>query len=301
MSYVAACMLPGPEGPIVGLPLPVPRGPLAKLSRRVLRSLAKMAAADIRGAAEALRARHGLAPLGTSVTAFAGRMPLYLVPSTPAYDRHRRDLPASVRYVGPCEWDAADVPPPRWLADLPQDRPLIYVTEGTMHSKEPILLRAALRGLGTLPATVIATTGRHRDPAMLDAGTIPPNVRVERWVPHRALFARTDVVVTTGGTGTVLAGLSAGIPLVIVPTAWDQPENGWRVSEAGAGIRVAARRCTPDTIRGAVDRVLRDQSFRQNARRLAADFANHGGAARAADLLEELAGVTQRARGRRRA
>jgi len=290
MSYVAACMLPGPSGPIVGLPLPQPGGRLDRLGRRVLRSLARVVSADIRRAANGIRARHGLAPLADSVTAFAGEMPLYLVPSTPEYDRQRQDLPPSVRYVGPCEWDKpATASAPAWLADLPRDRPLVYVTEGTMHSKPPVLLRAALEGLASLPVRVIATTGKHRDPDSLGLGRIPANARVERWVPHSQLLPRADVVVTTGGTGTVLATLAAGVPIVVAPMAWDQPENGWRIVESGAGLRVAPRRCTPDAIRAAVNRVLHEPSFRQNARRMGQAFANYGGAAQAAELLEALA------------
>jgi UDP:flavonoid glycosyltransferase YjiC (YdhE family) len=108
-------------------------------------------------------------------------------------------------------------------------------------------------------------------------------------VPHGDLLPRTDVVVTTGGTGTVLGSLSAGVPLVVAPTAWDQPENAWRVAEAGAGIRLTPRQCTPKQVCNAVQRVLNDQSFRRNARRLATDFARYRGAAQAADLIEDLA------------
>jgi MGT family glycosyltransferase len=158
-----------------------------------------------------------------------------------------------------------------------------------MHSKPAILLKAALQGLASLPVQVVATTGRHRDPGALGLGVAPANARVEKFVPQSDLLPRTDVVVTTGGTGTVLAALSAGVPLVIVPTAWDQPENAWRVAESGAGIRLTPRQCTPDLIRRAVVRVLNDDSFSKNARRLKEDFAAYGGASQAADLLEGLA------------
>jgi MGT family glycosyltransferase len=289
MSYVAACMLPGPEGPIVGLPLRRPQGTAGRLQHRVLRSVAHLVATNVRRAADNVRARHGLPPVGMSVTAFAGTMPLYLVPSTPAFDRDRHDLPPSVRYVGPCAWDKpSTAPPARWLAELPRDRPLVYVTEGTMHSKPPLLLRAAIHGLASQPVQVIATTGQHRDPETLDLGAIPPNVRVERFVPHSDLLARADAVITTGGTGTVLASLAAGVPLVIVPMAWDQPENAWRVTEAGAGVRIAPSDCTPDAVRRAVTRVLDDERFRGHARRLGDDFRRRGGATEAAALLERL-------------
>lgn len=289
MSYVAACLLPGPEGPIVGVPLPRSTGSMSRAIRRVLRAVETIVAADFRRRADAVRIRYGLRPMRTSVTAFSGQMPLYLVPSTSLFDRQRSDLPRSVRYVGPCHWDRpSDVAPPPWLADLARDRPLVYVTEGTMHSKSAMVLRSALQGLATAPVRVVATTGRHRDPATLELGVVPANARVERFVPHSDLFPHTDLVVTTGGTGTTLSALSAGIPLVVVPTAWDQPENAWRVVEAGAGVRIPANRCTPDAVRSAVERILGDPSFARNARRLSADFARYRGAAAAADLLEEL-------------
>jgi UDP:flavonoid glycosyltransferase YjiC (YdhE family) len=97
-----------------------------------------------------------------------------------------------------------------------------------------------------------------------------------------------DVVVTTGGSGTVLAMLQAGVPLVVVPAAWDQPENAWRVADAGAGIRLAPRQCTPARLRASVEAVLHNPTYRGNAGRLAAAFKRYGGAAQAAGLLEEL-------------
>lgn len=290
MSYVAACMLPGPDAPILGLPLPRARGPFSRSSHRVLRSLMELASADMRRTANQLRARYSLPPIDTTVTAFTGQVPLYLVPSTPAFDRQRADLPKSVQYVGPCHWDPpGDNSSASWVADLPRDCAVVYVTEGTLHSKPPFLLRAALQGLSSLPVRVIATTGRHRDPAELGLGPIPSNARVERWVPHGELLPRTQVVITTGGTGTVLGSLSAGVPLVVAPAAWDQPENAWRVAEAGAGIRLAPRQCTPERIRHAVQRILTEHAFRQNARRLAADFSGYRGATQAAILLEDFA------------
>jgi MGT family glycosyltransferase len=237
-----------------------------------------------------LRQAHGLSPLRTSVTDFAGQMPLYLVPSSPEFDYQRDDLPSSVHYVGPCLWNKSrHEPSPEWLAQLSPDQPLVYVSEGTIHL-EPRVLRAAAQGLANLPLQVIMTTGRHRDPAKLDLGPRPlaPNIRVERWVPLDDLLRRLDAVVTVGGPGTLLAALQAGIPVVIVPFNWDHPETGWRVAETGAGIRLAPKECTPDRMRDAVERVLYEPSFRQNAQRLAASFARCGGPARAAELLEGL-------------
>jgi UDP:flavonoid glycosyltransferase YjiC (YdhE family) len=82
--------------------------------------------------------------------------------------------------------------------------------------------------------------------------------------------------------------LEAGVPLVVVPTEWDKPENAQRVVEAGAGVRLSPRRLTPARLRTAVERMLEDPSYRRNARRLSAGFARYRGPARAAELLESL-------------
>ena len=96
-------------------------------------------------------------------------------------------------------------------------------------------------------------------------------------------------MVTTGGAGTVMAALAAGAPLIVVPTEWDKFENAQRVVEAGAGLRLPLRHCTPERLRAAVERVLSEPAFRQNARRLAELFGRADGPGRAAELLETLA------------
>jgi MGT family glycosyltransferase len=288
-SYVAASILPGPEGPVLGVPLARPKNWYSRTGIRVLRTLIGLLTRDARVSANRLRQEYGLDPISGTVTEHAGQLPLYLIPSAPEFDRERSDLPPSVRYVGPCQWNGTSTEPtPDWIAELGQDRPVVYVTEGTMHEKGPLLLNAALDGLANNAIQVVMTTGRHREFGRSTNGTVPENIRIERWVDHNQLFPRVDVVVTTGGSGTVLAALTHGIPLVVVPTAWDQPENAWRVAEAGAGVRLPPGSCTPDALAAAVDRVLSEPLFRQNAERLSTVFSRYGGAAQAAWHLEEL-------------
>jgi MGT family glycosyltransferase len=286
-SFFAACLLPGPDVPLPGLGLPYPDNWHTRLIARVAGVGMDISARGVRHAADAIRRRYGLQPLAVPIIEFAAQAPLYLAASTPEFDYQRDHLPASVHYVGPCLWDKPlHEPAPAWLARLPQDRPLAYVTEGTASVRAPILLQAAAEGLADLPIQVVMTTGRHRDPAGLGLGPVSPNVRIERWVSHSDLFPKVSLVVTHGGSGTVLAALSVGVPLVIVPMQWDHAENAQRVARAGAGLCLAAHRCTPERLRAAVKRVLDEPSFRENAQRLAASFARYGGPGRAAELLE---------------
>ncbi len=293
LSVTAACMLPGPGAPTWGRGSPRPRNAWMRARYTLERNLVRDLSRGFRGQANALRQAYGLSALDCSVTEFAARMPLYLVPSTREYDYERRDLPPSVHYVGPCVWDKpATTPPPDWLLELGRARPLIYVTEATVGTSEPFLLKAAARALAGLPFDVVMTTGKQRNPAQLDLGALAGNIRVESYVPQSDLLPRTTVMVTLGGSGGVMAALKAGVPLVVVPTEWDRPENAQRVVECGAGLRIAAGKCTPERLGGAVERVMAEPSFRKNARRLSAVFAREEGPARAAELLESLSEST---------
>ena len=293
LSVLAACILPGPDAPFWGQGAPSPRNAIMRLQSRLQNRLLKWLSTGFRSHVSRMRKRYGLPALPCSVTEFAGQMPLYLVPSSPEYDYERRDLPPSVHYVGPCLWDKpSHASPSEWLARLPAGRPLIYVTEATIGTTEPFLLKAAISALQDLPVEVVITTGKQRNPDELGFGVLPRNVRVEAYVPQSDLLPKTAVMVTLGGSGGVLAALAAGVPLVIVPTEWDRPENAQRVVEAGAGLRLAPNRCTPERLRAAIERVLNEPIFRANAQRLARAFARYGGPAEAAELLEDLSAVS---------
>jgi|SRR5579871_971740 len=288
-AYVPFCTVPSPDVPPLGLGLPPATNWKSRLWTRLVRTVQDRMTANIRRSVDEVRRQYGLAPLTESISSLAGKMPLYLVAGTRDLDYGRTDLPSTVHYVGPCLWSKpAGSAPAAWLDELPAGKPVVHVTEGTVHAKKPLVLSAAARGLANLPVSVVMATGTQRQPSQLGLEPLAPNVRVERWVVYDHLLPRTDLVVTTAGAGTVYAALAAGIPLVMIPTEWDKPEVAQRVRKAGAGVVLSPERCTPQRLRAAVDQVLGDPSFRQNARRLAADFQRHGGPAEAAQLLENL-------------
>ncbi len=293
-SMLVGCSVPGPQVAPWGGGLPPPRTLVSRARAWVQGALIDLLFSGFHRTANEVRLRFGLPKLRGRVPDEYGRVPLFLVASTPELDYERTDLPPAVRYVGACVWKGGTAPIPAWLAELPRDRPVIHVTEGTIHTREPLLLRAATEGLRDLPMHVILTTGAHRRPDELDLGPRGPNIRVEQFVPHHALFPLTDVVVTTGGAGTVTTALLAGVPLVVVPTGWDLPENAQRVATSGVGLRLAARDCSPHRLRAAVERVLGDRSYRENARRVGEALRQRGGAEQAAVLIEDFAGTTER-------
>jgi UDP:flavonoid glycosyltransferase YjiC (YdhE family) len=87
--------------------------------------------------------------------------------------------------------------------------------------------------------------------------------------------------------------LAHGVPVVAVPFGRDQPEVARRVEVAGAGVRVPARRLTPERLRQAVHAAI---DRRAGAERIAAAFRAAGGAPAAAEALEQLMGVQPQVR-----
>jgi len=282
-------LIPGPDAPPWGFGLKPPRSRRDRAVAALLTRATDVVAAGMRRRIDEFRAADGLPPMGCSVNAFTGRLPLYLVPSLPELDYGRRDLSDRVHYTGYCLWHPPEEPErAAWLDALPRDRPWVHVTEGTSHHQEPYVLRAAARGLAGAPVEALLTTGRSRDPDALGLGPPAPNVHVARWLSHAELLPRCRAVVTTGGPATIMAALRAGVPLVVVPTTWDKPDNARRVVEAGVGVRLSARRCTPERLRAAVERVLDDPGYRVAAQRVSARLAEAPGPAGAAELLHTL-------------
>ncbi len=289
-SFVPGCMVPGPDAPPFGLGLPLPRTPWARLVSRMIAAGTSLSNRGFRREVNEIRAGFGLNPLQMSVTAYTGKLPLHIIPATREFDYNRHDLPATVHYVGPFTWNKPqNAGSSAWLDAIPRDLPWVHVTEGTVHNNRPFVLRAAAEGLPDLPVRVIMTTGSDRDPADLGLRNLAPNIHVGRWVSHTDLLPLTTLVVTTGGAGTVLATLLAGLPLISIPTDWDKPEVAQRVVESGAGLRLAPKDCSARRLRQLVERILKESNFRDNAQRLAQSFRSTRGADEAAELLESLA------------
>jgi MGT family glycosyltransferase len=160
--------------------------------------------------------------------------------------------------------------PDWWNGD---QRPLIYLTFGSVAPTMeffPGMYREAIDALASLPARVLVTIGRERDPAEL--GTLPANVHVERWVSQNDVMPYAAAMVCHGGSGTVTMGLAAGVPMVVVPLFADQSWNSERIAALGAGFELSGGPDAAPGIGEAVLRLLADPSYRDTAEGIAAQM-----------------------------
>ena len=172
----------------------------------------------------------------------------------------RRQLMRPVTNDGLVEGSALPLPQAR------VDAPLVYVTMGTVFNDAAPLGRA-VQAARSLDVRVLATVGPVADPAVL--GNQPAHVVVERYVPQTAVLPRCDVVVSHGGSGTVLGALALGRPQVCLPQGADQFLNAQAVAASQAGLSLLPDAASIDAVRDAIATVLNEPSFQQAAQQVA--------------------------------
>ena len=213
---------------------------------------------------------------------------LYLDICPPSFQSPDIALAPVRRPLRPVPFDTptGDEELPGWVASF-SDLPVVYVTLGTIFNTTPHLFETLLDGLREEPYNVIVTVGHDRDPE--DLGSQPPNVRVERYIPQSLLFPHCDAVVCHGGSGTVLAALSWGLPLLVLPQGANQLWNAERCAELGLGTFLTEDDISPAAIRRHVHALLEEPGYRESAGRVRDEIALMPPPADAVPALERLA------------
>ena len=125
---------------------------------------------------------------------------------------------------------------------------------------------------GNYPLTCCLTPGVHFSTISIP---IPPNARVERFIPFNEIFPKVDVFVTNGGYGAVQQALCAGVPIVVAGATEDKPFVAARVAWSGAGINLNTDRPTSEQVCNAVRNILGNDEYRKRARTLQTGLAQY--------------------------
>ncbi len=130
--------------------------------------------------------------------------------------------------------------------------PPIAFTFGTGMTHGAAFFRAAAVACESLGARgLLLTRYSHQIPARL-----PPGVRHCAFAPFRHLLPLCAAIVHHGGIGTTAAALAAGTPQVVLPLAWDQPDNARRLQELRVGIRLGPRQRTAGHLARSLSRLM---------------------------------------------
>ncbi|GAC1533872.1 MAG: glycosyltransferase [Acidimicrobiales bacterium] len=167
-------------------------------------------------------------------------------------------------------------------------RPRVLVSLGTVFHRTPGLIETITEALCDLPIDIDLALGFDQDPSRL--GVQPPNVHVASWLPIPQLLPSCDLFVTHGGFNSVKEALAAGVPMVVIPIAGDQPYAASRCRTLGVAQVVDAAERTVDRIRDAARRVLQDGAYLARATVIRDEIAGLPTVKEAILMLEALVG-----------
>ena len=109
------------------------------------------------------------------------------------------------------------------------------------------------------------------DPALFEP--LPPNVLLVPFAPQLEVIRRAALCITHAGLNTALDCVIAGVPMVAIPIASEQPGVAARIAHHGLGTIVPLPELSTETLSTAVATVLADSSFRTRAHALASEVS----------------------------
>jgi MGT family glycosyltransferase len=171
------------------------------------------------------------------------------------------------------------------------ERPLVYVSLGSLGSADVELMRRLVDVLSRTPYRYIVSTGPQHDQYEL-----AENMAGAEFLPQVSVLAHVDAVITHGGNNTTTECMWYGKPMLVLPIFWDQHDNAQRVHETGYGIRLPTYRFEEDEVAGALARVLGDEPLRRRAASAGERLRTQPGTELAANLIADLAAKRATAR-----
>jgi len=216
-----------------------------------------------------------------------------------SFEFPRRDLPASVRFVGTLPIIANQTPLPPWADELDGSRKVVLVTQGTVANYDfGQLVAPTLAALANEPDVLVVVTAGGR-PVDAIPGPLPSNARAASYLPFEWALAKADVLVTNGGYGSVNQALSFGVPLVTAGLTEDKADINVRVAWSGVGINLATDEPTSEALREAVRAVLDKPNYRARALAMAQEFSSIDTRSEILRILEQISGIPGTDGGRR--
>ncbi|MGW2425619.1 nucleotide disphospho-sugar-binding domain-containing protein [Streptomyces sp. NPDC001709] len=182
---------------------------------------------------------------------------------------------------------------PRWVLGKP-DRPRICLswglsaqwantTEGDRAVEAQHRLIEALAETGAEIVVPVA------DLTPFDMVRLPPGVRIMEQLPLHLLLPTCDVLIARGGAGTMMAGVTAGVPQLCLPQYISDLTPAERLAGTGAGLCLSDGPLDPAAVRDAAQHIVHTPSYRSAAVRLREEAASRPPAATVVRRLESLA------------
>lgn len=239
------------------------------------------------GEINALRKDLGLAPVKRvmhewyfSPQLVLGLFPEWFAPPQP-------DWPPHTKLTGFPLWDQGETTEftPEVSEFLATGEPPIAFAPGSANTDAHWFFAAAVQACQNLGRRGILLS-RYTDHI---PDKLPANVIHASFVPFSRLLPRSSALVHHGGIGTCAQGLSAGVPQVVMPLAFDQLDNMARLKRLGVAKALPPKKFTGPNLTRVLGELLSDATVANRAKHWAREMALHRPLVETCVELERLA------------
>ena len=207
---------------------------------------------------------------------------LLLYPEAVKFKRRNALDPARFQYLQGCVRQDVGYEVPRF--SIHDDKPLLYISFGSLGSGDTELLKRIIGVLAKLPFRALVNVGDYES----EYKDVPPNVHIAGWYPQPSVIPQVDAVIHHGGNNSFTECLYFGKPAIIMPYVWDGHDNATRVQETGHGLKMDRYAWSDDDLAIGIETLLTDAAMKKKLEATSAHMHAQDGPTRAADLLHKL-------------
>lgn len=231
-----------------------------------------------------LQRRHGTAV--SAIETYTNPQPINICHTPRELQPHDHLFDASYHFVGSVHHRPRQETPGFDMSRLDDD--IVYIGFGTICDPGPDFFRNCLTALADLGLQVVMLLSASTKPE--DLGEIPANFIVwsidrDGLLPQLDILPRARLFVMNGGMGGAREGSWFGTPMLAIPTTFETDIISTRLQRQGAGLRHSVD-ASPAALRAAAQRLLSEPAFARHSARIGDACRRAGGAARAADLIQ---------------
>jgi MGT family glycosyltransferase len=198
------------------------------------------------------------------------------------FDREHPLDPKQFQYLEGCVRKEAPYEVPTFAEN--NDKPLIYVSFGSLGAGDTELLKRLISTIGKLPYRALVNVGDYKD----QYENLPGNVVIESWFPQPSVIPQIDAAIHHGGNNSFTECLYFGKPAIIMPYVWDGHDNATRVDETGHGFKFHRYDWTDAELAEKLDFMINDPTMQARLKATSKHMQGENGPQKAAGILDEL-------------
>ena len=161
------------------------------------------------------------------------------------------------------------------------DKPLLYVSYGSLGAGDVDLLQRMIKTIAGLPIRALVNVGDYGE----SYSDIPDNVLIAGWYPQPSVIPQVDLVIHHGGNNSFTECLYFGKPAIIMPYVWDGHDNATRVQETGHGLKMDRYDWDDAAMAESITHCLNNEQMKQKLAATSAHMQGQHGPTKAADIL----------------